>query len=117
VTGDDDESLPARGDSRLRVRSLGVLGWLFAVGLQLPLLIPIFRNGLDYSPGRTGLVTTWATLLVLFDVVVLLWWFGQRSPRATRAALPGIVAVVLAFPLLFVALALRVIVRKILYFL
>tara|TARA_Y100001933_G_scaffold207136_1_gene210237 strand:- start:372 stop:653 length:282 start_codon:yes stop_codon:yes gene_type:complete len=88
--------------------------WLAAVSLQLPFLITTFRNGFDYSPGRTGLVTTWMTLVVLLDAVVLGWWFSQRSPSAARSLLPGVIPLVLMFPLAFVALMLRVIVRNVL---
>ena len=96
---------------RLKIWCLGVLGLLLVVAIQSPIIFAAFKNGFDYSPGKTGLQTTWATLMVLADALILLLWTRRCPMKWPWAILPGGLALVLSVPLAFVALILRSLIR------
>lgn len=109
--GNEQPSRPGNRSGTWELRVLGYAGLLLAVGLQLPLLIPAFEHGIDYAPGRTGLLSTWVSLVILMDVAVFLWWSCHRLSNPVHAFLPGAIAlisVVAAGPLALVLRALLI---------
>ena len=105
---------PRVDEGQRKIRVLGFAGMVFVIGLQLPVFIAAFGHGIDFSPGRTGLLTTWASLVIVFDVAVMAWWSCRRSISPIHAALPAVLTLLFALcAALPLALLLRVLWSKV----